>query len=163
MIYPFYFEGGKNNVYTFETDLGIVYSIKFKPSDYLLGDIKTAFSDYIFEFVIDMIYNPLKRNPPLDKIVSITIAGIITDFYFKQDKSVCIYICDSSDGRQSLRKRKFDDWFYSNKSLGVIKFDQLITDSKGVSYPLSVILKKDNPYFVDIIIAFNNISEENSK
>lgn len=129
----------------------------------MLGDVKTAFSDYIFEFVIEMIYNPLKRNPPLDKLVSRTIAAIIFDFYNRQNKSICIYICDSNDGRQSLRKRKFDDWFYSHESLGVVKYDQIIFDSAGESYPLSVILRKDNSYFMDIIMAFNSISNENSK
>jgi len=163
MNYPFYFAGGFDNVYAFETDLGISYEVKFKPSDYLLGDVKTEYSDYLFEFVIQLVYNPLKRNPPLDKLVSTTIAAIIEDFYFKKNKSVCIYICDSSDGRQSLRKRKFDEWFYSHENIGVIKYDQIITDSAGNSYPLSVILRKDNPYFMEIILAFSNITSENSK
>jgi len=163
MSYPFLFKADVDNSYGFETELGIIYNVKFKPSDYLLGDVKTEYSDYLFEFVIQLVYNPLKRNPPLDRLVSTTIAAIIEDFYFKKNKSVCIYICDSSDGRQSLRKRKFDEWFYSHENIGVIKYDQIITDSAGNSYPLSVIIRKDNPYFMEIILAFSNITSENSK
>lgn len=81
MSYPFLFKADVDNSYGFETELGIIYNVKFKPSDYLLGDVKTEYSDYLFEFVIQLVYNPLKRNPPLDRLVSKTIAAIIEDFY----------------------------------------------------------------------------------
>jgi hypothetical protein len=163
MSYPFYFEGYLDNIYSFETDLGLTYNVKFKPSDYLIGDVKTEYSHYLFEFVIELIYNPLKRNPPLDKLVSTTIAVIIIDFYYKKNEAVSLYICDSSDGKQELRNRKFHDWFYSHEHLGLTKVDQKIIDSQGIVYPMSVILKNNNPYFIDIVMAFNQIANENSK
>ena len=42
MRYPFFFDGGENNVYAFETDLGISYEVKFRPSSYLLGNETAA-------------------------------------------------------------------------------------------------------------------------
>jgi hypothetical protein len=157
MNYPFYFDGGANNVYAFETDLAISYEVKFRPTSYLLGDETTVYANSIYEFIIEVVYNPLGKNPPLDKLVSGTIAEIIKDFYFKKDQSICIYICDSSDGRQDLRRRKFDDWFYSQSDFGLLKIDEHIKDSKGNSYPISLIIKNDNPYFVEIVDGFRQL------
>lgn len=158
MSYEFDFQGNLNNSYGFETVLGIVYEVKFRPTNYLLGDETTPFANYIFEFIIEVAYNPLGKNPPLDKLVSGTIAEIIKDFYFKKDQSICIYICDSSDGRQELRRRKFDDWFYANSQYGLIKIDEQIKDSKGNFYPISLIIQQNNPYFIEIIDGFRQIA-----
>lgn len=163
MRYPFFFDGGENNIYAFETDKGISYEVKFRPSNYLLGDETTAYANYIYEFIIEIVYNPLGKNPPLDKLVSKTISEIIKDFYYKKNGSVCIYICDSSDGRQELRRRKFDDWFYSETEYGLIKIDEKICDSKGNVYPISLIIQVKNPYFIEIIDGFRRIALENNQ
>jgi hypothetical protein len=163
MSYPFYFSEEKDNIYTFETAIGVIYDIKFKPSDYLLGNVKTPYSDDLFEFIIELVFNPLARKPPLDKFVSITIASIIKDFYLKKNKSICIYICDSSDGKQDFRSRKFHDWFYNFNDLDLVKFDERIMDSAGNFYPFSLIISRKNPYFVEIICAFSEISAQNTK
>jgi hypothetical protein len=157
MGYEFQFRGSIDNIYGFETILGIVYNVKFRPTNYLLGDETTPFADFIFEFIIEVAYNPLVRNPPLDKLVSGTIAAIIKDFYFKKNQTICIYICDSSDGRQELRSRKFHDWFYSHEQCGLVKMDEQIMDSKGNLYPLSVIIRYDHPYFIEILDGFRQI------
>lgn len=158
MYYNFLIEGGENNVYSFETKLGVIYDIKFKPSSYLLGNEKSIFADYIFEFIIELVYNPLERNPPLDKLISKTIAEIINHFYLSKNQSICIYICDSSDGRQDVRHKKFHNWFYENKSFGLVKIDEFITDSNGKIFPLSLLIEKNHPYFIEIISGFNAIT-----
>lgn len=163
MSYSFYFEEDKNNTYAFETSLGIGYEVKFKPSAYMLGDDNAPYADHIFEFVIELIHNPLDRNPPLDKLVSDTIAAIMIDFYYRKNESVCIYICESSDGRQSLRKRKFDDWYYSHNKLGLVKLDETIFDAEGEAYPVSAILRLNNPYYIEILVAFAKIAADNTK
>jgi Family of unknown function (DUF6169) len=162
MHYPFYFDGGANNVYAFETDLGISYEVKFKPTSYLLGDESTVYAHWIYEFIIEVVYNPLGKRPPLDRLISGTIAEIIKDFYFKKNKSVCIYICDSSDGRQDLRRRKFDDWFHSHPDLGLIKIDDKLKDLKGNLYPISLIIQNRNPYFIEIVDGFRQIAIRNN-
>ena len=63
MSYPFIFDGGLNNIYAFETDLGISYEVKFRPTSYLLGDETTPYANSIFEFIIEIAYNPLGKNP----------------------------------------------------------------------------------------------------
>jgi Family of unknown function (DUF6169) len=163
MNYKFEFVNNRNNSYFFETTLGIVYELKFKPSPYLLGNENAQFANDIYEFIIEVVYNPLEKTPPLDKKVENTIAAIVTDFYNKKSKTICIYICDSSDGKQELRRRKFDDWFYSQHGIGLVKVDEKIADSKGNEYPISMILLKSNPYFVEIVFAFSQIASSNNK
>jgi len=162
-MYNFVFEGGFENSYIFQTKKGVIYDIKFRPSPYLLGDENTLYSKDIFEFIIEILYNPIEKSPTLDKKIPETITAIFEDFYTKNSETICIYICDSSDNRQDIRRRKFDDWFYSREILDLLKFDQIIKDSKGIGYPLSVIIKKNNPYLVEVILAFAQISSQNSK
>lgn len=157
MSYAYEFRGGLNNNYGFETDLNIVYGVKFRPSNYLLGDETTVYANHIYEFIIEIVYNPLSKNPPLDKLVSKTISEIIKDFYYKKNGAVCIYICDSADGRQELRRRKFDDWFYSENEYGLMKIDEKIRDSNGTLYPISLIIQINNPYFLEIVDGFRKI------
>jgi hypothetical protein len=163
MNYPFEFENDISNTYLFSTTLGIAYAVKFKPSPYLLGNVSAVYADSIYEFIIEIVYNPLPKNPPLDKNVADTISAIIRNFYYKKNETICIYICDSSDGKQELRRRKFDDWFYSQDAIGLVKVDEKIIDSKGNQYPISIILLKSNPYFVEIVYAFSQIANSNSK
>lgn len=155
MSYPFLFDAGLNNSYFFETELELIYEIKFRPSSYLLGDQNAPYAHLIFEFIIEIVHNPLGENPPLDKLVSSTISAIIKDFYFQKEQSVCIYICDSSDGKQELRRRKFDNWFYTHNQFGLVKIDEHICDSKGIYYPISLIIQRNNPYFSEIINGFS--------
>ncbi|TAE21651.1 MAG: hypothetical protein EAZ91_24970 [Cytophagales bacterium] len=63
-----------------------------------------------------------------------------------------LYICDSSDGKQAARKRKFDDWFGYFNQVEFTKHDFPITDIKdGITYYNSVILKNSNPYLEEIL------------
>ena len=162
MRYSFEIQDDEDNTHFFQTQLGIYYAVKFRPSAYMLGEEK-VYSQHSFEFIIELVYNPLDRKPPLDKLVSKTIAAIIEDFYLKKDKSVCIYICDSSDGKQDIRRKKFDEWFYNQNYIGLMKFDEIIVDSKNNRFPLSLIIKKDNPYFIEIITDFAKLAQTNSK
>lgn len=163
MNYPFFFDGGVNNIYAFETNLGIVYEVKFRPTNYLLGDETAPYADSIFEFIIELAYNPLDRNPPLDLLVAETIAEIIKDFYYKKNESICMYICESSDGRQELRRRKFNNWYYAHEHYGLVKVDEHIIDSKGNFYPIALIIQVRNPYFIEIIDRFRHIAMMSSK
>jgi Family of unknown function (DUF6169) len=163
MSYPFESINNASNSYFFATTLGSVYELKFKPSPYLLGNEAAKFANDIYEFIIEVVYNPLEKTPPLDKNVATTIAAIIKDFYYKKSETICIYICDSSDGKQELRRRKFDDWFYSQHGIGLVKVDEKIADSKGNEYPISMILLKTNPYFVEIVFAFSQIANSSNK
>jgi hypothetical protein len=43
MIYDYSEIGGEDNLFLFETEIGIIYQIKFKPSPYLLNTFAPYF------------------------------------------------------------------------------------------------------------------------
>lgn len=156
MPYKYIFGSGHNNSYFFETINKIVYEIKFKPSPYLFAE--NEFSELIYEFVITVTLNNSGKNPPLDNQVSDTIAEIFREFFIANSKNVCIYICDSSDNRQDIRRKKFDQWFYKYQNDSFIKLDEILVDTNQNRYPVSMIVLKRNPYIKEIIAAFIELS-----
>jgi hypothetical protein len=159
--YNYTFLGGVNNSYTFVTKVGIIYEIKFKPSSYInLFDENV--SKYIFEFVIEVAINETSKNPPLDVNVSETIAQIFKEFLFKHDNNIAIYICDSADGKQELRRRKFNEWFDKYQQGGFVKIDEALKDSENNLYPISLILQRNNPKRIEIIDAFFKLTDDNN-
>lgn len=161
MLYSYDFIGGENNSYAFVTKIGIAYEIKFKPSNYInLFDDNV--SDFIFEFVIKVAINETGKNPPLDVVVSETIAEIFKQFLLKHDNNIAIYICDSADGRQELRRRKFDEWYYKYQDKTFAKMNETLMDSDGNKYLISMILQTKNPRRVEIVEAFFKLAEDNN-
>jgi hypothetical protein len=152
-----------SNSYLFETDLEIIYQIKFKPTPYLFGDHIIDVSEYIFEFIIDVVNNPNSKLPPNDKKVGATVVAIFIDFYAKIGNAVSIYICESSDGKEFIRKRKFDQWFAQFNDNTFVKIDEMIVDSNKKLFPISLIISKLNPKRAMIIDAFIEIATINSK
>jgi intracellular sulfur oxidation DsrE/DsrF family protein len=150
MHYNFEFIGGINNSYTIVTTSDVVYEIKFKPSNYLIN-IDDFENELVFEFVIELLYKPENVALTLDKLIGPTINKIFKDFYSFYEKSVTVYICDSSDGKQNIRKRKFDHWFQEFNDNTFIKFDDIVIDAELNEYPVSFVLKKDNPNFYTIL------------
>lgn len=112
----------------------------------------------IYEFVIDVAINNSGKKPTLDVVVSETVACIFKDFFIKNSYNICIYICDSSDGKQEIRRRKFDDWFYKYQTDSFMKLDEVLVDSNQNRFPISMVILKENPYLKEIVIAFAAIS-----
>ncbi|WP_461132796.1 DUF6169 family protein [Spirosoma lituiforme] len=49
---------------------------------------------------------------------------------FGHKDQVIVFICDSSDGRQKARARKFTSWFYGNVLPYILKFDTKSADGE---------------------------------
>ncbi len=154
MSYKFIFGGGLSNSYFFETFDGVIYQIKFKPTPYLFGEQQTEISENVFEFSILVEFNPNPKLSAADKKIGKTAVAIFLDFYQKNGNSISVYICDSSDGKQLIRKRKFDQFF---------KIDEFLVDKKNNRFPISLILSKSNPYRLEIFEAFLEMSINNKK
>lgn len=87
--------------FNFVTDFGIHYSISFSKEDIVLGNTST------YQFIIQKIDT---EHSPHDDKVEKTILSIINEF-FRANKEVLLYICDTSDGREAARNRLFLSWF----------------------------------------------------
>jgi len=156
MKYEYDFIRVQNNLYFFETFNSIIYQIKFKPTPYLFDTIKID-KNSIFEFVIEVYENNTGKKPAFDINVGKTVSLIFKDFYSYNYKNICIYICDSSDNKQDIRKRKFDEWFFKYQTEEFIKIDKVINDKNNVLFPISLIIHKENPKFIEIAVAFRDL------
>jgi hypothetical protein len=163
MNYQFIYIGGIHNSYFFETNGGIIYEIKFKPTPYLFGNDVKEISKNLFEFAILVEYKPALKLPPRDKKIGATVVAIFIDFYFKKGNAVSIYICDSSDGKEFIRKKKFDQWFNEFNNETFLKIDEMIVDKNKNKFPISLIISKSNPKRAIIIDAFIKIAMNHSK
>ncbi|MBO0940012.1 hypothetical protein J2I47_25935 [Fibrella sp. HMF5335] len=154
---PYTIQPNKTDLYEFVTDSFVAYEVAFKPTPYLF-DEGSAFSTFIVELVIRIGANSTNQYPPLDKRVATTIAAIVDDYYQTRPETIALYVCDSSDGRQAARKRKFEDWFRYFNQAEFIKHDLPVTDQKdGVVYYNSIILKANNPFLSEIISEFDTL------
>lgn len=155
--YEFVYLGDVNNTYAFVTDQQIVYELKFKPSSYIFGH-QSSFTEFAFEFVIEVAENPLPKLPPPDSIIPITIGAIFNDF-FSLKETVVVYICENVDGRANSRKRKFNQWFEQSvkNGLSFVKIDFHFGIEPEFFFT-SLIMRIDNPQMTDVISAFQKLS-----
>ena len=59
-------------------------------------------------------------------------------------EAIIVYICDSSDGRQIIRHRKFNAWFNEYNTDKFTKQDCVLKESNGTLNPISLIIKKEH-------------------
>lgn len=160
--YSFLFFGGGENIYGFQTDNLIDYQVKFKDTAYLFdGYLSTKL--YAYEMGIQVANNPTNQRPPLDSRIPFTIAAIFRDFFSRNNEQVVIYICDSSDSKQAIRHRKFNQWVEAFKGNDFVKIDADITDYEYIVYFTSLILRRDNPNRLIITEAFFSLTDDQQK
>jgi Family of unknown function (DUF6169) len=159
MRYNYVYWGGEHNSYVFETDFSVIYEVKFKNSSYLFAHLPEVINQHVFEFVIDVAFNPNQAKTPFDSKIGFTIAHIFNDFFAKNNNAVSIYICESSDKKQELRMKKFNVWFHKFQDSSYLKLDEILIDSKNNRYPISIIIKHTNPHRMTILEAFVNIAK----
>ena len=157
--YSFSFLGGEDNIHSFQTRNGFVYEVLFRPTPYLFGN-DSIYAPSVYEFIIRVARNnSAKKRPPFDPLVAPTIAEIFTDFYENAPRTIVIYICESSDNRQLIRQVKFNRWFEYFDKDDFTKIDDSIRDLDGTIYPVSLIVKYNNPYKKAIFWAFLEMIE----
>lgn len=107
--YAYAFVDGDELSYLFESNVGVSYRVKFKPGPELVDDL--AFEGLIFEMAIILVINPFApKLPPIDALIPITIAAIVTDFFAIRQRAM-VYLCDDSDAKADARRKLFDRWF----------------------------------------------------
>jgi len=72
-----------------------------------------------------------------------------------------IYICDDSDSRAYARKRLFDRWYNQHIKVGA-RFTRyefpIEIDDDGTVYFAALICRLDNPYQVEMYMAFRRLA-----
>ena len=135
---------GEDGFYQFFTDRGVHYSVGFMEDDILL-------SQNSYQLIIANINN---HKSPRDHKVRDTIIAIV-DVFFRNYNSTLLYICETSDSKQSMRSRLFEYWFstYNRKALFTM-ISSSIVDEEGVVNFATIILRNDNPNLSEIIAEF---------
>ena len=87
--------------FIFKTDYGIHYRVSFDKEDIVLGNCET------YQLILQNVENV---RMPHDPKVELTVLAIIYEF-FRSNQHVLLYICDTSDGKESSRNRLFLYWF----------------------------------------------------
>lgn len=155
--YDFTFVGGEFNTYLFKTQTEITYEVRFTSTPYLFGD-NSRYADDTFELSLIVNHNPTGRTPPFDRLTARTLAAVFEDFYVRSADTITLYICASYDGQQVLRQQLFHRWFYYFERDDYAKVDAIIRDSTGTVYPLTLIIKRRNPYRAEIFEAFMRVT-----
>lgn len=155
--YEFVFAVGEQNVYFFSTTNDAAYQVKFVPSDYLFATY-TDIQIQAVEMIISVTQSDTVKKFPADALISQTIAAIFHDF-FRLRRQVVVYVCDTSDKRQSARARKFDAWFYAYNTAHLAKIDRTIPDGERFTF-ISMILHNQHPNRTQVIEAFFDLGEE---
>lgn len=136
----------KSQTYRFKSEHEVVLAIGFDEDDI----IENAES-YVFSII-----NVNNVPSPRDMKMRDTVMLIIENF-FNMNQAALLYICESGDGRQQMRSRLFEFWFstYGAKKQYLL-MPVNIVDMDGIENFAAMILRKDNPHFVDYVSEFND-------
>ena len=127
--YDYWVEDGQ---YHFKTPSGAVYVAYF---------LKFPFADNLYTFNFDRLDSGV--DGMVDAYVSDTICAILVKFFQNHLDSMLI-TCDSSDGREMVRKRLFESWYLSYAPPELIKIDRC-GRTEDYNLVLSLFVWDDNP------------------
>lgn len=136
---------GSGNMYRFYSDEGVHYAVDFLPDEMITkGDS--------YQLVIANLNN---KKSPRDAKVRDSILAIIDEF-FRINQSTLLYLCETGDGKQSMRSRLFEYWFntYKRKTQFTLLTTSIV-DDEGIVNFATLIIRNDNPNFLDILSEFS--------
>lgn len=150
----------KNNYYKFTTTADATYACYFVSSPEYFEDYKEI-ANKVFSFNLEILDKKKYTPTTIDERISRTVIKIIKDFLESIENAV-IYVCDSSDGKELLRKRKFDQWFKKYDDGSVIKIAGHVS-LPGIDIYNAILIHKDNPrknIFIEAFSSLNGVDEE---
>ena len=131
--------------FRFFTDSGVQYAVDFIPDDLI-----TEGESY--QLIIANLNN---RKSPRDLKVKDSVL-IIIDEFFDKNQSTLLYICETGDGKQSMRNRLFEYWFnsYNRKMLFTLLTTSIVDEEGEVNFA-TLIVRNDNPKLPEIVAEFS--------
>lgn len=144
--------------YTFKTDQGIEYVVRYVYSnDYYFDDSTDIGDTEILEFQ----FMPINKGVATvkDDRVPETLAYSMRKV-LEARKNAILYICDSSDGKQAARSRLFNNWYNDYTWDKIEKHDGKIKNPGTASSEyVSLIINVENPFAKNVVEAFSFIME----
>ena len=130
--------------FRFITKNGIVYRVGFYQDPYFLKD--RAYHFFIANEDKDVA-------PPKDANVYKVITCVIEEF-FRQDKSVMLYICDPHDHREAIRDNLYKRWFNSYPHHDELTLQTEELDFEGYIVYTGMIIRNDHPEYEEILATY---------
>ena len=135
--YNFFLEGDE---YCFVTNEGISYNAYFiEPG--------TFYEQYpiIHPHVLEFGFYAKQKPKRTDTRVGDTIICMLQDFFHKNPDGILYFLCDSVDAKQLARHRKFEAWFLSTETKGLVKHN-FQTTVEGLTFYFSLVFKSSNAH-----------------
>ncbi len=151
----------KPDYYSFITDSGDKYICYFSPYDFYFKDYPKIASK-VFDFNITK-KNSAKKSFGTDKRIADTVISIVSVFLLSKINAV-VYLCDLSDGKASVRARKFKTWFsYYKQSSEILQLNVDIEQGDQKIYTALLVHRKNKLRF-EFIKAFTELTDfDNNK
>lgn len=131
----------------FKTDYGVLFLAGFDKDSTSMPETET------YQFTI---LNGNHKKSPRDPKVRDTIIAIVENF-FMENQEVMLYICETGDGKQSMRSRLFGYWVNHYKKMWKIMFlTASIPDEDGITNYASIIIRQDHPRLKEVIREFSD-------
>lgn len=125
---------------------------------FVVGFVKdTAIMDEgVYQFFIE---SENESNRSGSKKVRMTIIAIIEEFFAAND-SAMLYICDTSDNRQSARDRLFAAWFNDYDHNFNYTLSRASIEIDDTLFYAALVVSNKNPRYLEILSAFNSFVED---
>ena len=149
----------RNDYFEFTTSAGIVYACYFLSYTEYFKEYKEIAGNF-FSYNVEVIKGR-KTSISSDERTGRTIIEIVKNFLAGLENAV-VYVCDASDGKELLRKRKFDQWFKKYDDGTIIKVDGHITAPNFNIYN-AILIHKENQKKNRFIEAFNDLNDSSEK
>lgn len=130
----------RDNEYSFISDKGVLYGVNFSEEMEIAGIMACQFS---FARINDM-------QGGFDENIRKTLMAIICEF-FNANNDIMIYICDTSDGRESMRSRLFIHWFEEAEAKDRFEIRTASAIVEGQGFYTAIIVEKTHPQLKEII------------
>ena len=112
--------------FVFETDNNVHYVVSFDEEDIVLGGCKT------YQFILQNVEH---ARAPHDSKIEETVLAII----------VLLYVCDTSDGKESGRNRLFLRWFERHATPNSFTIRTASANVEGEIVYIAIIVDNRNP------------------
>lgn len=137
---------GAHHYLDFVTDYGVQYIVGFDKDD-------TSLPFVTYQFFIT---NANNVKSPGDAKLRKTITAIL-EVFFKQNNEALLYICETGDGKQSMRSRLFEHWFNHYEGRQMLMFLQAsVVDAEGIVNYTALIIRKDHPRLTEVVTEYAN-------
>ncbi len=137
---------------------------------YFVNSSNTIFKISIYE-IEESNYFPIKWfdiSPinsdftPLDKNIAFTVIDFLKRYIENNDCAI-VFTCDTSDGRELARFRKFDSWYQKHNDGTFLKHDKVVIGKSTQKRHYTSVILKDNKTSFDTIELYENWLDNFSK